>query len=320
MAHIFKRSIEGKYERWYIRYKAPSGTWQMKSCKKGTSKVEAIFLANTYSAREINNHHKVQVKMVNEPISNALITFRDVVILRDKEPSSANREQSVINTWIAYFSKNLLTQFKDITEETIEEFKIARQSIGRKPKTIREELRVITKFFKFAIERGYCMENPAKNVKKPPKTQKAPRYFSNEELKKIFEAAKPPYLDIFKFLYLTGLRAGEIRNLQWTDYNNERSEIIIRAISGNKTKRECILPLNQAAEEIIKHRKEAHDNPQHIFTNGIADQLDNENIYRNLKRTLDELKIPNASPHTFRHTTASHMVIKESPYTLSRNI
>lgn len=319
MANVYKRLIKGKYERWYVRYKDPAGRWKTKSCGKGVSKVEATYLANHYSAREINNHHKLQVKVVNESIENALCSFRDIIIPRDKAPSSAKREKSVINTWIKYFSLNLITQFKDVSEETIEGFKQARQDIGREPKTIREELRIITKFFKFAMERGYCFENPAILVKKPKKPQTRPRYFSHEELKKIFQTAEDPYRDIFKFLYLTGLRSGELKNLEWSDYNPERHEIIIRIKDGNKTKRECCQPLNKTARKIIEKKKAAKANTKYIFTNGISEGLDNDNIYRNLERLLKKLDISNASPHTFRHTTASHMVIKGIPiYTVSK--
>ncbi len=52
------------------------------------------------------------------------------------------------------------------------------------------------------------------------------------------------------------------------------------------------------------------DSHRFIFTNKIGAKLDDANIYRNLKIILDNEKIINASPHTFRHSCASHLVIK----------
>jgi len=78
----------------------------------------------------------------------------------------------------------------------------------------------------------------------------------------------------------------------------------------NKTKREETVPLNKDAMKILRQRKGAQEQSTYIFVNAEGNKPDNDNIYRNLKRILKSLNIFNASPHTFRHTCASHMVIK----------
>jgi integrase len=73
----------------------------------------------------------------------------------------------------------------------------------------------------------------------PKLETKKPRYFSEEELSNIFAEAIEPYRTIFKFLYLTGLRIGELENLEWLDFNERQRYITIRVTDKNKTKREC---------------------------------------------------------------------------------
>ena len=79
---------------------------------------------------------------------------------------------------------------------------------------------------------------------------------------------------------------------------------------GNKTKRIETIPINEDAHAILEQRKAAGDSNRFIFLNAAGNRLDNENMYRNLKRILKKLDIADASVHTFRHTFASHLVIQ----------
>ena len=78
---------------------------------------------------------------------------------------------------------------------------------------------------------------------------------------------------------------------------------------GNKTKREETIPINDSADKILQERKAANESEQFLFLNHGGNRLDDDNIYRNLMPILHKLKIFDASPHTFRHTFASHLVI-----------
>ena len=86
--------------------------------------------------------------------------------------------------------------------------------------------------------------------------------------------------------------------------------MIIRVKAGNKTKREEFVPLSPEAMEIVNKRYNSGESDTYIFLNKDGRQLSNDNIYRNLKRFLNNQNIPHASPHTFRHSCASHLVIK----------
>jgi integrase len=80
-------------------------------------------------------------------------------------------------------------------------------------------------------------------------------------------------------------------------------------MEGNKTKREEIVPLNISALRIIELRRGVNDS-RYIFTGLDGVKLRNSRIYNMLSSVLKKHNITNASPHTFRHTCASHLVIK----------
>ena len=307
---------------WYVRYKDETNKWHYVSCGKDANKSDADYLAKEYGARELNRHHKAPVRIVTCNLEQALILFRDTVVPRstigiDKQQSSIRREKATVNNFIAFAQERHLEQFRAFDKEMAQEFMDKRTAEGMSAKTRREERRQLRKFFKWAIKQNYCAENPTDEIVAPKLTKKKPRFFSMEELKKIFEIAREPYQLIFMFLYLTGLRTGELCNLEWRDYNRDLRTLTIRVVAadkkkrtpGNKTKREETIPLCDEAINILEQRKASNDSEQFVFLNWAGSRLDDDNIYRNLMPILDKLKIRDASPHTFRHTFASHLVV-----------
>jgi integrase len=213
MAHAFKRK-----GIWYIRYKDEIGKWNTKSCSKDANKTDADYLAREYSAKELNRHHKAPDRIVTSNLEQALILFRDTVVPRstmgiDKHQSSIRREQATVNNIIAFVHEKYLEQFSAFDKDMAQTFLDKRAAEGMSDKTRREERRQLRKFFKWAIKQNYCAENPTDEIVAPKLTKKNPRFFSMEELKKIFEMARGPCRLVFMFLYLTGLRTGELCTL-----------------------------------------------------------------------------------------------------------
>jgi site-specific recombinase XerD len=179
-------------------------------------------------------------------------------------------------------------------------------------------MRLIRKFSKWAMKQHFLTSDPTDGIIAPKVPKGKPRFFSEKELQKIFALAKEPYQSIDKFLYLTGLRSGELTNLEWRDYDEKNRILTIRIVNqdkkkrtpGNKTKREETIPINDFAHQILTERRVfAAENQKFIFLNHWGNRLDNENIYRNLMPILGKENIDDAKVHTFRHTFASHLVI-----------
>ena len=309
-------------KHWYVRYKDQAGKWKRKACGVTANRTDADYLAMEYSAKELNRMHKAPVRMVASTLEQALTIFRDTVITRsdlgiDKQQSSIDREKSAVNNFISFVREKHLEQVGAFDKEMVQAFMDKRTADGMSAKTRREERRLLCKFFKWAIKQNYCTENFTDEITAPKLQKRNPRFFSLDELKKIFEMARGVYRLIFMFMFLTGLRTGELCNLEWRDYSRDLRMLTIRIVAadkkkrtpGNKTKREETIPLCNEAKNILEQRKAANDSEQFVFLNNEGNRLDNDNIYRNLKPILEKLKIRDASPHTFRHTFASHLVI-----------
>lgn len=318
MAYVVRRN-----KIWYIRYKDAHNRWQYKSCGKSATRAEADFLSNQYSAQELNRHHNAPVRIIKTDLNSAFITFRDQVLLRsdlgiDKQDSSVRREKASVNNVIEYLQEHGINQFKQFDNEIILKYLEFRHFLETSAKTRKEELRLIRKFIKWAMKQHFLTNDPTDGIIAPKVPKGKPRFFTEKELQKIFTRAKEPYLSIYKFLYLTGLRSGELTNLEWRDYDEKNRILTIRIVSqdkknrtpGNKTKREETIPINDFAHQILMERKAVMgENQKFIFLNHAGNRLDNDNIYRNLMLILSKENIDNAKVHTFRHTFASHLVI-----------
>lgn len=316
MASKFKRG-----KTWYVRYKDVDGLWKNISCGPEATASDAEFIRNTWAAKEMNARHKAPVRKVDVELFAAFEEFRKNILPRSdigrvKVRRSIRREQVVIENFVKWAKVNSVFDIHDLTEHKMREYFDHLEEKKKSARTRHEERRVLAKFFKHAIAENFCSFNPISKIPNPKPSIKRPRFFSESELKDIFGAAKQPYNRIFRFLYFTGLRIGELGNLEWTDILEPQALAVIRVMEGNKTKREETIPLSTGALQVISEQRSqlsessTADAKRFVFTNAERLKLDNDNIYRNLKRVMIEKKISGASPHTFRHTCASHLVIK----------
>lgn len=303
---------------WYVKYKNTDGKWKNVSCGKQATASDAEVVRKKYDALELNRRHDICVRIVDTGIIDQLVVYRDTEIPKSrtgvlKSAKSIQRYKAIVNNFIEFLEGIGKEKYSEIKGPDISAFFDTLLKLNRSTSTLSKHREVLNRFYEWSKAKYYCSDNPAKNIASFKRKKSVPRYFSEEELQKIFSAAKGQYKNIFRFLYYTGLRAGELCNLKWVDYIAAERHIVLRVMEGNKTKREEIVPLNNAAMEIIEDQKQYRKTPDaevYIFTNEAGRQLDDANLYRNLKTIAKNEKIQDAKVHTFRHSCASHMVIK----------
>lgn len=305
---------------WYVKYKDIDFKWKIKYCGKKATATDAETIRKNYDAIELNHRHKMPVRQIQADLVENLIYFRDNEVPksntgRPKGRKSIIRYKAIFNNFINFCKENKCKSYAQITDEIAKKFidELIQPPLSRSASTISKHRQMMSLFWRWSIDRNHCQYNPWIKIPNPKREKKIPRFFSSEELKQIFTEAKGPYKNIFKFLYLTGLRIGELGNLEWFDYVESEKFINIRVMEGNKTKREEIVPLNESAIVIINEqfsRRNTHDSNKYVFVNIHGLKLDNANIYNALKVVTKKRNITGSSPHTFRHTCASHLAIK----------
>lgn len=326
MASLYKRKTS---PYWYIKYYQHG-----KQCYYNTktkSKTEAqIILKTVINPIELNTRHKSNIFAVAVGLRDAMRDFRENVLIlseqgtKEKAPKSINRDQRNILNFEEYLEAKKITEYSEITEDTIRDYIQVHciQEKQKKPNTVNKELRIVKKFFNWSVKKGYSQDNPAENLRNPKPSPKAPRFLSEEELERFWTASKEPYRTMTKILYLTGLRIGELLNVETQDIIRHTKQIIIRVKPGNKTKRETIIHCNKSAWKIIEELLSARDKKApstYLFYNGNSNKYDVNKVSDYIKKKLGDCNISDASVHTFRHTFASHLAIRNvSLYIISK--
>ena len=132
---------------------------------------------------------------------------------------------------------------------------------------------------------------------------KLPKVLSRKDVDKLLDAPDNPRdKAILSVLYSCGLRVSELCNLQWGDVNFDSRTVRVRMGKGSKDR---ITPIGQRAlMALVGYGWDVPDHDYLIF------EIDRTNVWRMVKKYAKqaEIKASNISPHTLRHTFATHLL------------
>ncbi len=191
-------------------------------------------------------------------------------------------------------------------------FGYAKTSAARKLSAIRS-------FFEYQCERGMLRENPAASVRTPKLPRHLPMALSQEDACRLVE--KGPRGEtlcrdraMLEVLYGSGLRVAELVALDWEHVDLE--ERWIRVLG--KGDKERYVPLSVPAREALKSWKNslgkdfALEAPVFPGNRGAA-RITVRTVHRMVTGIAKELGFYNVTPHTLRHTFATHMLERNAP-------
>ena len=229
----------------------------------------------------------------------------------------------------------------DITPWLVEKWKTKQLKEGKAPSTIQRDLGPLKTALNRAVEWGYIDANPIKRVK-PPKydDNPEPRWLSDDEAKRLRQALdarqerqraeresanqwrrvrdyplKPdlravPFTDHIKPIVLlalnTGMRRGELFNLQWRDVDLRARSLSVRGY-GAKSGQTRHIPLNDEAVSILEGWQETTGAKQGLVFPGESGRLDN--INNAWAGVLKDAGLTDFRFHDLRHTFASWLVM-----------
>ena len=282
----------------------------------------------TYKGRQIRKSTETNDKKLAERIYHKLLgevaegkwferlpgeekTFREMMekylvehSARNKAKTSHIRDKSLANHLLKYFGDLNLVE---ITPKLISEYKTKRREEKAAPKTINNELILMGHTFNIGIrEWEWVKENPVSRISKEKVDNLIERWLTFEEEEKLL-AASPGWLqEIITFDVETGLRLGEILNLQWTQVDLFRRTI---SILEQKNRGKDTLPLSKTAMEILKARaKVRHIRSNYVFLNRVAGKINARNVIRAFHAAIKKSGIAPCRFHDLRHTFATRLV------------
>lgn len=208
---------------------------------------------------------------------------------------------------------------KQITLEHLREFVHYINGMGLGPYSQSRVISGIKSFFNFLVLENEIEASPATLLESPKLGFKLPVVFTAEEMKNIIEKvdlSKPEgerNKAILEILYGCGLRVSELINLKLSYLH--LNEDIIR-VTGKGDKQRLVPIGKKAKKQLITYITKVRMgiNPQKgaediVFLNRRGGKLSRQMVFIMVRKQAEKAGIHKTiSPHTFRHSFATHLV------------
>jgi len=193
------------------------------------------------------------------------------------------------------------------TLRDVEKFKAARYETCT-PTTVNIEFRTLRAAVGRAVEWGYLGENPFSKSRPIAVPEQPPAYLSKQEFQRLINIVEVPVLrDLFIFAALTGLRQGEILNLEWSHVDLGQRLIYVANTEWFVTKSgKCrVVPMNDAVLSLLERRKISQGFCRHVFHSS-GTQLKQSYVEHRFKYYVRSLALDERVKfHSLRHSFAT---------------
>ncbi len=237
---------------------------------------------------------------------------------KNSSPHTIRNYLHDVREFMEFVEGSGITSWKEISYRDVGNF--ARFVFHKNSKsTISRKLASLRSFFEFLVREEVLANNPAKLVGNPRQEKKIPSFLGIEE---IFQLLESPDTStplgrrdraILELLYATGIRVSELVGLELKDIDFPGGIILVRG----KRRKERIVPVGKPAlnaikeylptrEEIMSKYGVKHDA---VFVNNRGGRLTARSVGRIVDKYIIRTSIlRNVSPHTLRHTFATHLL------------
>ncbi len=198
---------------------------------------------------------------------------------------------------------------------------------NQSPRSINRRLSSIRMFYKFLIERGWVEVNPSENIRFLKQNKRLPTFLDQNQAQQLVEHPEPAKDEerplalrdraILEVLYSTGMRVSSLQNLNLADLDMGKGTINLRAKGGKR----LTAPLSQPSLDSLRNyftiRKQLLDgpvskrhpkDPQALFVGRFGERLSARAVQLRLKKFALSLGLGKATPHTLRHSCATHLL------------
>lgn len=207
----------------------------------------------------------------------------------------------------------------------VEAYLIACEAEGLSRATRARRLSAIRQLYRFAYEDGLRQDNPALQIKAPPKQRRLPRTLSVADVERLLQAARSHGRNpadrlrntcLMEVLYATGLRVSELVALPLSAARGDPRMVLVRGKGG----KERMVPLSEDARDALAGWRAAREgtalperlrpSPYLFPSSGKAGHLTRHRFHGLIKElaVAAGLSPEGITPHTLRHAFATHLL------------
>jgi integrase/recombinase XerD len=223
---------------------------------------------------------------------------------------SYRRDLDRLQTWANKNGK----QVSDLTRADLRKWIASLSREGLAPASIARAVSAIRGFFKFLMLDGHIKSHPAEDLDTPQRFAYLPKFLTEDEINRLFAAPDISTEEgirdraVVEIMYATGLRVSELVNLKQTDVDLMTGLVMCHG-KGNKERR---VPLGKSAIHWLQQYaavKAGYGKPSspHVFLHR-GRPFTRQLAWSMIKRHAEKAGIKNVSPHTLRHSFATHLL------------
>ncbi len=211
-----------------------------------------------------------------------------------------------------YLVMNNINSFKKVDYSLVRKYLVFLYEKKYKNTTICRHISSLRSFYKYLLGNKLINENPMELISLPKKEQRLPNFLYYNDLEKLLEtpdqATSIGLRDklIFEILYSTGVRVSELVNIKVKDIDFENKSI---RIFGKGKKERIVFFGDQALKLINIYLDQRGLTNEYLILNNRGNKITTRGvdliIHKNSLKSGLKNKI---TPHTMRHTFATHML------------
>ena len=179
--------------------------------------------------------------------------------------------------------------------------------------TVDNVRRNISSFFSWLEEENYILKSPMRRIHKIKTNQQVKEIISDEDIEKIRDRCSCKRdLAMIDLLYSTGIRVGELVNLNITDIDFEARECVVLGKGGKERKVYFDAKAKLHIRDYINSRED--NNPALFVTlDAPYDRLKISGVEIRMRNLGRSLNLSRVHPHKFRRTMATRAIDKGMP-------
>lgn len=254
----------------------------------------------------------------NKQLLRVINNYRQYLKLeKSLSPNTLDAYLSDLDKLVKYANDEKLSLFT-ITLSNLQNFIANLHDIGIHPRSQARIISGIKSFYHFLLLEEYIEENPADLLDSPKIGFKVPEVLTLAEIDAIINVVDVSTAEgqrnraILETLYSCGLRVSELTNLKISKLYFDDGYVIV----DGKGSKQRLVPISNRAIQEIKYylmdrgmsiiKKGSEDT---LFLNRRGTGLSRVMIFNIVKKYAEEAEISkNVSPHTFRHSFATHLL------------
>lgn len=220
--------------------------------------------------------------------------------------------------FINFLDNSEIDNIGEITHLNIIEYLSSLKTKSFKSKTIARNIVSLKQYFKYLLLEKKIKSDPTSNIKSPRMSINLPEVLNLQEIEKLLSGPDLSSVSgirdatMLEVLYGTGIRVSELIDIRLNDINLELGYILIRG----KGSKERIVPIGKIAikklQDYIKyfrHNLLKDKLSDYLFINRTGRKMTRQGYWKLLKSyTLKSGINKRITPHTIRHTFASHLL------------